>query len=217
MARETQSPRDFCDRDHVVAFRPRDILGLTAAELESRAGVATARRVGPGCFSLGRLYESRDAADAGPHSSKRAIDAYERGCRGAHEDSCRRVPPFTLDSEAWLDESFVILTPGQHLLLECELDGALIRRLRRVATMERPDRTIEVQLAEVPDIGRSSAMLTIKNPFSKGLKYEAAVQLRGMDTFMRTSTLPVRAGLTNHESWPNPMARVVLSDFRLAR
>jgi hypothetical protein len=55
-----------------------------------------------------------------------------------------------------------------------------------------------------------SSMLTVKNNLGRRIAYEAAMQLPTEARMRPTSVLPIEAGLTNYESWPHPVAQLVL-------
>jgi hypothetical protein len=58
-------------------------------------------------------------------------------------------------------------------------------------------------------------LLTINNPFGKSLNYNAAMYLVGHDRWIDTTIIPIRAGLTNFEMWPDVIITLVLHEWRL--
>ncbi len=118
-------------------------------------------------------------------------------------------------SRPCVDDNLVNLIPGERILVEADVrDGRLVH-LKRVEKTEHPDQTLEIEFSQNQERKSPFMILQISNPFSKLLTYEAGIQPLGRQSFARTSTLPVQPGLTNYESWPEPLTRIVLKNFRL--
>jgi len=114
-----------------------------------------------------------------------------------------------------VDRNLVNLILGERILVEADVrDGRLVN-LKRVEKTEHPDQTLEIGFSQNQERKSPLMILQISNPFSKLLTYEAGIQPLGRQGFARTSTLPVRPRLTNYESWPNPVTRILLRNFRL--
>jgi hypothetical protein len=58
-------------------------------------------------------------------------------------------------------------------------------------------------------------MLTIQNKMKRGLSMEALMTVPGKKEVLKTSILPIEAGLSNFESWPHPIAQLVLGNLQL--
>lgn len=65
--------------------------------------------------------------------------------------------------------------------------------------------------------GQPGMMLTVDHNFPKALKLDATMFLIGKGGYegQKTSTCPIRPGLSSVESWPNPIGPMLLKGFRL--
>jgi len=59
-----------------------------------------------------------------------------------------------------------------------------------------------------------SSILAIENSTKRTVLYEAAMQLPKESRLRNTTALPVKPGLTNYESWPHPVAQLLLYNVR---
>lgn len=109
----------------------------------------------------------------------------------------------------------VNMIPNEKVLVEAEVKGGKLFNLKHVQKSEHPERTIELEFTQNQDRKSPFMMLSLKNPFDKGLKYEAGIQSAGQQVFRQTSTIVVRPKLASFESWPDPLTRILLRNFQL--
>jgi len=75
---------------------------------------------------------------------------------------------------------------------------------------------IVFKVTQEPDKqGGFMMMLVIENRTSRTLNMEALMTVPGQKDVFKTTIVPVRPGLTNFESWPHPIVKLVLRSFAL--
>ena len=131
----------------------------------------------------------------------------------------------TLDDEREVEIDFpsrpailndlVNLIPGEKLLIKTQIRGDRLISLNLVETNVSAERTLEIEFKQERDGKRSFMILSVKNPFDRTLVYEAGIQRHGQQKFVKTSSVPVPAHLEAFESWPEPLTRIMLKNFRL--
>jgi len=57
-------------------------------------------------------------------------------------------------------------------------------------------------------------MLTTRNGLKHRLLFDALMTVPGKKGVFKTSILPIEPGLSNYESWPDPIVQLVLRNFR---
>jgi hypothetical protein len=122
---------------------------------------------------------------------------------------------FEYPSRPCIINDIVNLVPGEKIFIETEVKADRLVSLKQVESIEYPDRTIEVEFNQVQDGKPPFMMLSINNPFSKGLKYQTSIQYPMKERIYKTSNIGVRPKLKSYESWPQPLTRIILNNFQL--
>jgi hypothetical protein len=106
--------------------------------------------------------------------------------------------------------------PGETLYLEAETVGGQIKSLHAVTSVKNKANTIIVKFEQLHDPKLDRHMLlTVTNPFSKTLRYQAGILRAQQDRPEGTSVCPVGPGQQSFEHWPEPLARVLIRDVGL--
>lgn len=114
------------------------------------------------------------------------------------------VDPATLEDK-------VTLTVGKKLTVQFQPDGDA---LKKPTVVERSD---PKQPRVILDFGmhEGTLILSIKNRFPRALRVRCLMRLKGQTAYSETSILPILAGLSDFESWRDPIEEIVLFDFKL--
>ena len=113
----------------------------------------------------------------------------------------------------YVAEGFINVLAGEEIMVEFDDTDGVLSNPRYVKTVAKPERTISFRL-EQNDEG---TVLQVKNPFSKSIIYDCAIQHYSEERFRKTSIIPVQARLMSLEMWPYPVAQVVVSNVRYAQ
>lgn len=145
----------------------------------------------------------------------------------AREAICQRVPcrPVTtvrlklnnkeffemeFPSGPYVAEGFINVLAGEEIFVEFDDADGTLSNPRYVKTIAKPERTVSFRLAQTDE----GTVLSVKNPFTKSIMYDCAIQHYSEQRFRKTSIIPVQAGLVSFEMWPYPVAQVVVSGVR---
>ena len=108
--------------------------------------------------------------------------------------------------------------PGESLFVEIEQANGIIKSLKTVKENKNPDKTITISLTQVSEKHiHQSMMLKIYNPFKKDLNYSAKMFLMKSKKWLDTDVLPIGAGLTAFETWPDLIVTMALYDWKFAK
>jgi len=147
--------------------------------------------------------------------------------RETREAVCQRVtcrPPTTVrlrlnDKEyfemqfpkgPYVADGFINILAGEELNVEFDDRRGQLSNPHYVKSPVHPERTISLRLEQKDE----NMILEIKNPFPKEIVYDCLIQHYSEQRLRRTSVLPVGGGLMSFESWPYPVAQVVISHVR---
>lgn len=105
---------------------------------------------------------------------------------------------------------YIEITPDQTLFVEIIVENGKVVQLLPVAEIKNPEITATFNFTKLD----KGMMLSVKNPFSKSLKYNIdMIDLKGKS--FQTSSCPVRAGISVFENWPHPIPKLEIKNFRL--
>ena len=131
-------------------------------------------------------------------------------CCTAASGRAAEAPACQAGRESALADGRVTIRPGETLCIRLRADG---RQVAAEAVVTGADAAGALVL-EASEQG-SGTLLSLKNPLGGTLKYRARLTAPTRPDGMPTSTCPIRARLTNFESWPGRVGAIVLSDFEL--
>jgi hypothetical protein len=118
-----------------------------------------------------------------------------------------------------INDNYVQLYPGETLFLKAEIFEDKIIKLFVVKEIVNKNDTIVVEFKQITKEENNRIhnfmMLEIKNPFEKNMEYKADIFLLKYDRWVDTSIIPVKAGLSSYEMWPDIILSIVLHDFIL--
>ena len=101
---------------------------------------------------------------------------------------------------------------GHEVLVEADVEDGRLVNLRRVEAVTDPSRTISSRLEQDEN---GNMMLVTRNPFDKPLRIRMGMMPMGHDGLFRTSSCPVRPGMSTYEMWSHPIFQIYLGDMRL--
>ena len=108
------------------------------------------------------------------------------------------------------------LYPGEEIYLEAEVDNGTIKAVKVVKENLHPEKTITIGFTQVVENKQHEMMmLKIVNPFNQELSYKAKILPFKSNAWTPTTVLPVRAGISSFETWPDIITSIVLSDWVL--
>jgi hypothetical protein len=94
--------------------------------------------------------------------------------------------------------------PGESIFIEVEEDNGIIKSMKAVTEITKPKTTLTVKFMQnSKNKVHQMMMLEIKNPFPKNLTYNAKMFLLKFNKWVDTDVLPVSAGLSAFETWPD--------------
>jgi|GEM_PF-483115 len=107
--------------------------------------------------------------------------------------------------------------PGENVFMEVEQEHGVIKSLKVVTENKNPAKTVEISFKQNTE-GRKhqTMMLTIKNPFDVSLKYRASIFLMKQDKWKPTSVMPVMAGISSNEMWPDIIVTIALDQWQFS-
>ena len=115
-----------------------------------------------------------------------------------------------------LPGNFVQLYPGETVYAEVERDAGVIKSLKAVKENTNPSKTLVITFSQSVNNGAHEMMqLKIANPFSQTLVYKAKVIYLKGHKWIDTDVLPIQAGLSGIEMWPDIITVVALTDWTL--
>jgi hypothetical protein len=127
-----------------------------------------------------------------------------------------RILELTFPKAPYYYKGILGILPGETLYLEADSVGGQVKNLHPVTSVKNKANTIIVKLEQLHDPKLDRHMLlTVTNPFSKTLRYQAAILGAQQDHPEATSACPVGPGQQNFEHWPEPLVRVLIKDLRL--
>jgi hypothetical protein len=127
-----------------------------------------------------------------------------------------RVFEVTLPRAPYYYNGMLNILPGETLYLETESVGGQLKNLRTVASPKNKATTITVKFEQLNDPKLDRHMLlTVTNPFTKPLQYQAGILRPQNDHAVATSVCPVGPGQQSFEHWPEPLVRMLMRDLRL--
>lgn len=114
-----------------------------------------------------------------------------------------------------LPDKTLQLYPGEKVYIEVELANDTIASLKAVRENTNPSKTLIVEFTQSAKKNvHEMMMLKVTNPFAKNLVYKCLFfPLKG-SKFVETDVLPVMAGLSGFETWPNIIISIALSDWK---
>jgi hypothetical protein len=105
--------------------------------------------------------------------------------------------------------------PGEKLYLEADEKAGRLENIRFVPAVADPKRTMVFSFEQSKDKKLAGHMLlTVKNPFSKALKFSAGIRRLSDGNVVKTSSCPVGPGQQNFEDWPDPIPQLFVKDLR---
>ena len=142
-------------------------------------------------------------------SSQAPVD---RAARAATEAVKNDVPECGPAQDDTLEDGLVVIRPGETLCIAATSQGDVVVPVRVVTTIEGPGRPIVLRSWREG----SDVFLTIRNPYSRYLKYRAGIVLPGEVRPRNTSSCPVLSDYRpTLEHWPHLVDEILLTDFRL--
>jgi len=138
--------------------------------------------------------------------------------------------PFTVklqtDKEHFFEQKFVkmpfvhdgdvFLFRGDEFGLNLDIQGDAVRAVTYQPDLKRADVTLKFSQEVRPD-GGVMMMLAIHNGVKHKLLIDAMMSLPGKEGVVKTSILPIEAGLADFESWNDPIVVLVLRNIRLGK
>jgi hypothetical protein len=108
--------------------------------------------------------------------------------------------------------------PSEKVLLEVEQEHGVIKSLKVVKENRNPAKTIEVSFDQKANGKKHELMmLKIKNPFNMELKYRTSIFLMKESKWKSSNVLPVPAGLSSFETWPDIIVTIALDQWEFAK
>jgi hypothetical protein len=113
-----------------------------------------------------------------------------------------------------LSDQTVQLYPGESVFIEIEQADGVVKNVRAVAENKHPEKTLVISFnQQVKKKVHESMMLKIHNPFPIALKYTTKIYLMHYKKWVNTNVLPVGAGLSGFEMWPDVISSIAISDW----
>ena len=104
----------------------------------------------------------------------------------------------------------ISLLPGDVLFIEAEETDDGLGNFKLVDKIVNPEKTIEFSFTQMDE--KLDMMLSVKNPFSKDIKYHLdMIDFSGKPH--KTSSCPVRANISVYEHWPHVIPELILTDM----
>ena len=136
--------------------------------------------------------------------------------------------PFTLtlrvDRERYYEEkmgeipyvyrSGVYLMKGDHFGVTADIRDGKVAGISYQPDLDKADVTFEFG-QDVGSDGSSMMKLTIHHRTAFVLKMRALMTVPGEKKAVETSILPIESGLSDYESWPHPIVKLLLHDIQV--
>lgn len=113
-----------------------------------------------------------------------------------------------------LPDNTVQLYPGETVFIEILQEEGIIKKLTAVKAISNPAITITLSFTQTANKKvHEMMMLKVVNPFAKDLNYRATIFLTRQNRWAKTSVVPVMAGLTGFETWPDVITTIGLNGW----
>jgi hypothetical protein len=110
-------------------------------------------------------------------------------------------------------ENGIYLMKEDNFGVSLDIDGGKVRAVSYQPDLKKADMAFEFR-QDVGADGSSMMMLIIRNRTTYSLQMNALMTVPGEKGQFETSIIPIQPGLTNYESWPHPIAKLLLYDVR---
>jgi len=115
-----------------------------------------------------------------------------------------------------IDKKTIQIFPGEKLFIEAELANDSLVNLKVVPEIINKEKTLTIVFMQENENKLHKQMrLSITNPFSKQLEYNAQINLMKYKKWTKTSVMPALPGLESYEIWPDIITTAVLYNFHL--
>jgi hypothetical protein len=113
-------------------------------------------------------------------------------------------------------DGVIQLFPGEKLFVEADIKNDTLVNLKVVPQITKKGKTLTLSFSQVAK-GKihEQMILKIDNPFAKSLNYSALINLLKYKKWIKTTVIPVRAGIASYENWSDIISTIVLSGFYL--
>lgn len=113
-------------------------------------------------------------------------------------------------------EGVIQIFPGETLYIEADVADNKLINLKAVPSIVNKEKTLTITFEQLHH-GKlhEQMMLTISNPFSKGLEYKCIMNLMKQKRWVGTDVIPVRAKIMSKEMWGDILTSVALENFTL--
>lgn len=117
-----------------------------------------------------------------------------------------------------LPNNTIQLYPGETVKIEVEQKNGVIQSIRAVKDILDPAKTIIISLLQnAPDSKHERMTLSVKNPFAWPLLYDAHAYLLFYQKWVRTTVVPVPAGLSAIKSWRDMVTSIGIGRLAFKR
>jgi hypothetical protein len=113
-----------------------------------------------------------------------------------------------------LPDRTIQVYPGETVYVEVEQENGIIKSMTAVKEIKNPSKTITIAFTQTAKKKvHELMMLKIANPFSLNLTYKANIYVLQRKAWFNTNVLPVMAGLSGFESWPQVITSIAVGDW----
>jgi len=116
----------------------------------------------------------------------------------------------------FVHDGTVYLFKGDEFGLCLEIQDNTIRAVRYQPDLGKADVTLKFT-QEVEKDGTAMMMLAIHNGTNHTLNVDALMTVPNKKGICQTNILPIKAGLSDYESWPHPIVQLALRNIRIEK
>ncbi len=171
---------------------------------------------------LGCATGAEETPSSEPDGAATSVDGFcEFGdCRRSLRVRLKQAGQGYFDRTYWnlppaVQPTFISIYAGETLYIEAQEGAERPEKLRHVKEKRHPERTIEIELTQEPEISDGLGMiLEVRNPFSRPLRYNLSIMPLDREEMYRTTSCPLTPGGFGMEIWPFPIFVIAIANMR---
>jgi len=120
------------------------------------------------------------------------------------------------ESPYFVKEKILQIYCGEKIFVECEIESDTISTMKVVEKNINPEKTIVIDFSQNAENRKDIRTdLSVKNPFSKTLTYDASMFTPITQKWKSTSIISIDPKLESFEMWPHSIITLVLENWKL--